>query len=212
MTGGCYGILLAGGRAQRMGGGDKALRRIGGVPILERVIAAMAPQCAGLLISANGDPARFESYGLPVVADDVAGFKGPLAGILAGLDWIAAHSLETTVAVSAPTDTPFLPFDLVRRLEAARDEAGAAIACARSGGATHPVIALWPVSIRPDLRHALVDEDERKVDRFIQRYGSVYADWKAQPFDPFFNVNSPTDLAAAQAIAARQGEAIVIDE
>ena len=208
----CFAILLAGGRARRMGGGDKSLRRIGGASILERVIGAMAPQCAGLILNANGDPERLAAYGFPVVADDVPGFKGPLAGILAGLDWIASHRPQMNLAVSAPTDTPFLPSDLVARLSAARSGDNADIACARSGGMAHPVIAIWPVGIRARLRHALVEEDLRKVDRFIQGHRLAYADWDAQPFDPFFNVNSPADLAAAEAIAALRGEAIVIDK
>lgn len=202
MTEGCYGILLAGGRALRMGGGDKALRRVGGATILARVIAAMAPQCAGLVLSANGDPARLATYKLPVVADDVAGSKGPLAGILAGLDWVAANRPDVAFAISAPTDTPFLPSDLAERLAAARLQQGADIACARSASGAHPVIALWPVAIRAELRHALVDEDLRKVGLFAQRHRLAFADWTAAPFDPFFNANEPSDLAAAEAIAA----------
>ncbi len=118
MTAPCFGILLAGGRASRMGGGDKGLRRIGGATILARVIATMAHQCAGLVLNANGDPARFAAYGLPVIADSLAGFQGPLAGVLAGLDWVAANRPDLAFAVSAPTDTPFLPSDLVARLQA----------------------------------------------------------------------------------------------
>jgi molybdopterin-guanine dinucleotide biosynthesis protein A len=199
-----FGVLLAGGRAQRMGGGDKALRAVGGASILERVIAVMRPQCAGLVLNAHGDPARFAAFGLPVVADDVSGFKGPLAGILAGLDWVAAHHPNVALAISAPTDTPFLPLDLVARLDAARAEHAADIACASSGGGTHPVIALWPVGIRHDLRHALVEEDTRKIDRFTQRYRLAYADWPVEPFDPFFNANEPDDLNVAETIAGKQ--------
>jgi molybdopterin-guanine dinucleotide biosynthesis protein A len=202
MTESCFGILLAGGRAQRMGGGDKSLRPIGGASILERVISVMAPQCSGLVLNANGDPARLATFRLAVVADDLPGFKGPLAGILAGLDWIAAQRPDVAFAVSAPTDTPFLPYDLVARLKAARSEEKADIACASSGGGTHPVIALWPVAVRTDLRYALVEEDLRKIDRFTQRYKIAYADWPVLPFDPFFNANEPADLAAAEAIVA----------
>jgi|BarGraIncu00222A_1022003.scaffolds.fasta_scaffold61271_2 molybdopterin-guanine dinucleotide biosynthesis protein A len=201
MTGPCFGILLAGGRASRMGGGDKGLRRIGGATIFARVIATMAQQCAGLVLNANGDPARFATYGLPVIADSLAGFQGPLAGVLAGLDWVAANRPDLAFAVSAPTDTPFLPSDLVARLQAARFEKGADIACARSASEAHPVIALWPVAIRGALRHALVDEDLRKVGLFTQRYRLAYADWAAAPVDPFFNANEPADLAIAEAIA-----------
>jgi molybdopterin-guanine dinucleotide biosynthesis protein A len=194
----CFGVLLAGGRAQRMGGGDKALRTIGGASILARVIAVMRPQCAGLMLNANGDAARLNGFGLPVVADDVAGFKGPLAGILAGLDWIALHCPNVGFAISVPTDTPFLPVDLVARLE--EEKKNAEIVCASSGGVTHPVIALWPVGIRTDLRHALVDEDLRKIDRFTQRYRVATTDWPVEPYDPFFNANEPGDLAKAEAI------------
>jgi molybdopterin-guanine dinucleotide biosynthesis protein A len=201
MTAPCFGILLAGGRASRMGGGDKGLRRIGGATILARVIATMAQQCAGLVLNANGDPARFAAYGLPVIADSLAGFQGPLAGVLAGLDWVAANRPDLALAVSAPTDTPFLPSDLVARLQAARFEKGADIACARSASGAHPVIALWPVAIRGALRHALVDEDLRKVGLFTQRHRLAYADWAAAPVDPFFNANEPADLAIAEAIA-----------
>lgn len=196
-----FGVLLAGGRARRMGGGDKALRAVGGVSILERVIGVMRRQCAGLVLNANGDPARLAGFGLPIVADDAPDFKGPLAGILAGLDWVAAWRPNLAFAISAPTDTPFLPRDLVARLEAARIAQNADIACASSGGRTHPVIALWPVAIRQDLRHALVDEDLRKIGRFAERYRVAYADWPVEPFDPFFNANEPDDFTAAEAIA-----------
>ncbi len=198
----CIGVLLAGGLARRMGGGDKTLRTIGGTTILARVIGALEPQCVGLVLNANGDPARLAEFNLPVVADDLPGFKGPLAGVLAGLDWIAARRPEIAFAVSAPTDTPFLPGDLVARLQGARAENDAEIACASSGGGIHPVIALWPVGIRKALRHALVEEDLRKIDRFTARYRLAYADWPVEPFDPFFNANEPGDLAQAESIAA----------
>jgi molybdopterin-guanine dinucleotide biosynthesis protein A len=196
-----FGILLAGGLASRMGGGDKALRKVGGATILARVIEILRPQCAGLVLNANGDPARLAEFGLPIVADDIAGFKGPLAGILAGLDWVAANRPGVSLALSAPTDTPFLPLDLVARLDAAQREQGADIACASSGGATHPVVAIWPVGIRAELRRALVIEDERKIDRFTKRYSVAAADWPCEPFDPFFNANEPGDLRAAEAIS-----------
>ena len=202
----CFGVLLAGGLARRMGGGDKALRTIGGTTILERIIAVMGPQCAGLLLNANGDVARLAGFGLPVAADDVAGFKGPLAGILAGLDWIAVHHPGLDFAISIPTDTPFLPANLVARLEEEREKRHAEIVCACSGGVTHPVVALWPVGIRTDLRHALVDEDLRKIDGFIQRYRLATVDWPIEPYDPFFNANEPADLVRAQAILTQRAE------
>ncbi|GGG38548.1 molybdenum cofactor guanylyltransferase MobA [Chelatococcus composti] len=195
------GALLAGGLARRMGGGDKPLRLVGGRPILDHVVERMAPQCAGLVINANGDPARFASYGLPVVPDDVPGFAGPLAGVLAVLDHVARRrQAEWIVTVAA--DTPFLPPDLVARLHAAREEEGAMLACAASGGRTHPVIGLWPVSIREDLRRALVGEGERKIDRFTARFPLAVAEWPAEPFDVFFNANTPADIEVAESILA----------
>jgi molybdopterin-guanine dinucleotide biosynthesis protein A len=199
-----FGILLAGGLARRMGGGDKGLRRIGGRTILERVIETMRPQCAGLVLNANGDAGRLAAFGLPVVPDNVPGFAGPLAGVLAGLDWVAAHHPDIEFAVSVPTDTPFLPADLVSRLSNARaEEEGADLACAMSGGATHPVVALWPVEMRKDLRRALVEEEIRKVGYFLKSHRVAYADWSTVPLDPFFNANEPQDLEAAEAFLAR---------
>jgi molybdenum cofactor guanylyltransferase len=197
------GLVLAGGLARRMGGGDKARIRIGGTTILERVLERLAPQCGQIIINANGDPARFADTGLTVVADSVPGFAGPLAGILAGLDWAAAHLPRATWLVSVPGDCPFLPKDLVSRLHGARIAAGAALACARSGTQTHPVVGLWPVSLREDLRHALVDEDMRKIDLWTARHGIASADWPATPIDPFFNVNTKDDAAQAETLAAR---------
>ncbi|HEY4849092.1 MAG TPA: molybdenum cofactor guanylyltransferase MobA [Methylocella sp.] len=203
-TGTCVGILLAGGLGRRMGGGDKALRKAGGISLLAHVIAALRPQCAGLVLSANGDPARFAGFDVPVVADDVPGFMGPLAGILAGLDWIAAHCPDVPLAISVPADTPFLPGDLAACLMDARAKDNAVIACARSGGRTHPSVALWPVSIRNDLRHALVVKDMRKVEAFLQNYSRATVEWPIEPYDPFFNANDPSDLSAAEAILARR--------
>ncbi|MGH6869426.1 MAG: molybdenum cofactor guanylyltransferase MobA, partial [Methylocella sp.] len=191
-TGMCVGILLAGGLARRMGGGDKALRQLGGIPLLAHAIAALRPQCQGLVLSANGDPERFAGFDLPVVADDVPGFMGPLAGILAGLDWIAARRPDVPSAISVPADTPFLPGDLAARLMDARAKDNALIACARSGGRTHHAVAFWPVSIRCDLRHALVVEDMRKVEAFLQNYSRAIVEWPILPYDPFFNANDPS--------------------
>jgi len=192
------GVLLAGGLARRMGGGDKPLRTIAGRTILERVIERLAPQCDGLILNANGDPARFAFTGLPVVPDDVPGFAGPLAGILAALDWAAAHRPELEWVASAAADSPFLPHDFVSRLHVARAAAGVPLACAESGGQAHPVNALWPVALRADLRHALVVEDMRKIDRWTARHGIARADWPDRPVDPFFNANTPEDLDEAE--------------
>jgi molybdenum cofactor guanylyltransferase len=196
------GVLLAGGLARRMGGGDKPLRTIAGRTILERVVERLSPQCDGLIVNANGDPARFGDLGLPVVADDVAGFAGPLAGILAALDWTAAHRPDFQWVASAAADSPFLPRDLVARLHAARAEAGVPLACASSGGQAHPVNGLWSVALRADLRHALVALDIRKIDRWTARHGIAHAAWPSEPVDPFFNANTPEDLGEAERLLA----------
>src|SRR4029077_7342131 len=146
------GLILAGGLARRMGGGDKPRTSIGGATILARVLERMKPQCSRLILNANGDPARFSDTGLPVVADDVPDFAGPLAGVLAGLDWAAANAPGTEYVASVPGDCPFLPRDLVARRHRARADAGKPLACARSGEWRHPVVAIWPVALRVDLR------------------------------------------------------------
>jgi molybdopterin-guanine dinucleotide biosynthesis protein A len=196
------GVLLAGGLARRMGGGDKPLKTIAGRTILERAIERLAPQCDGLILNANGDPARFAHLGLTVVPDNVPGFAGPLAGILAALDWAAAHRPNLEWVASAAADSPFLPPDFVARLHAAREAAGVPLACAESSGQAHPVNALWPVSLRADLRHALVAEDMRKIDRWTARHGVAQASWPAEPIDPFFNANTPDDLEEANRMMA----------
>jgi molybdenum cofactor guanylyltransferase len=200
------GLVLAGGLARRMGGGDKARITIGGVTILQRVLACITRQCARLVINANGDPARFADTRLPVVADSVPDFAGPLAGILAGLDWAAAHAAECEWMASVPGDCPFLPPDLVARLHAARSAAATPLACARSGEWRHPVVGLWPVALREDLRRALVAEGLRKIEIWTARHGVAVADWAAAPVDPFFNVNTPEDVAQAQMLAAQYSQ------
>lgn len=202
---GIPGVLLAGGLARRMGGGDKPMRRIAGKTILERVIARLAPQCDGLILNANGDPARFASFGLPVIADQVADFPGPLAGVLAALDWMAAHRPGVKMVLSAAGDCPFLPRDLVARLEAARTAQHAELAVAASDGQTHPVIGLWSVRLRDELRHALVKEDIRKIDRWTARYPLATVTWPTSPVDPFFNANTVEDIAEADRLAALDG-------
>jgi molybdopterin-guanine dinucleotide biosynthesis protein A len=198
------GVVLAGGLARRMGGGDKARLRIGGRTIIERVLARLKPQCAALILNANGDPARFADTGLAVVPDSVPDFAGPLAGILAGLDWAAREAPDVADIVSVPGDCPFLPEDLVARLSAARTREAAPLACARSGEWRHPVVGLWPVALRGDLRQALVAEGMRKIEAWTARHGVAVADWPAVPVDPFFNINTPDDAAEAERIAARQ--------
>jgi molybdenum cofactor guanylyltransferase len=199
-----FGLVLAGGLARRMGGGDKALIRIGDDTILSRTLARLAPQVEGVVLNANGDPARFAPFGLPVVADSVPDFAGPLAGILAGLDWVAAHRPEIEWVVSVPGDCPFLPRDLVARLHAARAAENKPLACAHSGDWRHPVVALWQIALREDLRHAVAVENLRKIEVWTARYGVALADWPLDPVDPFFNVNTPEDVATATRLAAAE--------
>lgn len=196
------GLLLAGGQSRRMGGGDKALRQLGGQTLLERVVERLRPQVAALVLNANGDPERFAGFGLPVVADSVPDFAGPLAGVLAGLDWSAAHQPDCAFVASVATDAPFFPSDLVARLAAELTGSGADLACAASGGRAHPVFGLWPVRLREDLRHALVAEGVRKVDVWTGRYRLATVSFPTEPFDPFFNANRPEDLAAAAKLLA----------
>jgi molybdopterin-guanine dinucleotide biosynthesis protein A len=201
------GLVLAGGLARRMGGGDKIMLTIGGVKILDRVLERLRPQCSELLLNANGDPARFDETGLRVVPDSVPDFAGPLAGALAGLDWAAEHRPDIAYVVSVPGDCPFLPRNLVARLHAAREADGKPLACARSGTQSHPVVGLWPLALRDDLRRALTKEGLRKIDLWTERYGVALAIWPDIPIDPFFNVNTPQDAAAAEAIAAQHPQA-----
>ena len=200
------GAILAGGLARRMGGADKARIRIGGATILERVLARLRPQCARLVLNAN-DAGRFVDAGLLVVADSVPDFPGPLAGILAALDLAAAQTPEIAWLLSAPSDCPFLPRDLVARLHRARRDSGTMIACAASSGRRHPVIALWPVALRDDLRKVLAREGTRSVGEWSARYTLAVAEWQTVPVDPFFNVNTPDDVAEAARLAALHPEA-----
>jgi len=199
------GVILAGGLARRMGGGDKPMREIDGRPILDHVVERLAPQCGFLVLNVNGDPSRFAAFGLPVVADTVVGNPGPLAGVLAALDWVAQNRPGTHWVVSVAGDCPFLPHDLVSRLHEARLRENAELAVAASNGRTHPVIGLWKVGLRDDLRHALVDEDIRKIDRWTARYPLATVTWAAEPVDPFFNTNTVEDLSEAERLAKIAG-------
>jgi molybdopterin-guanine dinucleotide biosynthesis protein A len=202
---GVPGVVLAGGLGRRIGGGDKPLREIGSQTILARVLARLEPQCECLLLSANGDPLRFASFGLPVIADGVMQHPGPLAGILAGLDWAAAHRPDAQWILSAPGDCPFLPRDLVVRLRQAVSAQGAELAVAASQGRSHPVIGLWKIALRDALREALLVERLRKVQGWTARYRVATVAWPAEPVDPFFNVNTVEDLAEAERLAALEG-------
>jgi molybdopterin-guanine dinucleotide biosynthesis protein A len=198
-----YGLVLAGGLARRMGGGDKARITIGGVSILDRVLARLSGQCVDIIINANGDPERFADSGCVVVPDNVPDYPGPLAGILAGLDWLAAQDNGVEWLLSVPGDCPFLPDDLVERLHLARVKMGAGVplACARSGERRHPVVGLWPLALRRDLRKALTEEGLRKIEVWTGRHGVAVADWPTEPVDPFLNVNTPEDAERAERIA-----------
>lgn len=196
------GVLLAGGQSRRMGGGDKCLRSLGGRPILARIIERVRPQVRHLILNANGDPARFAGFGLAVTSDSVEGFPGPLAGILAGLDWAARYAPDCPYVVTVPTDAPFMPADLVERMLAELAREHAELACAASGGRSHPVVGLWPVALREDLRRAMVVEEIRKVDRWTARHRLVTVDFPTAPVDPFMNVNRPEDLAEAERLLA----------
>ena len=191
-------VILAGGLARRMGGGDKPLKTVGGRTILDRVIDCVRPQCAAMALNANGDPARFAPWSLPVVADSIEGFAGPLAGVLAGMDWAAQQAPDAEFVLSVAADCPFLPNDLVAKLESARQAGNADISVAQSGGQAHPVIALWRVALREELRRALVEENMRKIDRWTARYRMASAEWPAEPVDPFFNANTPEDVELAE--------------
>jgi len=199
------GVLLAGGLARRMGGGDKPLRLLAGRPLLDYVIERLRPQVAGLVLNANGDPARLAAYGLPVVADSIPDYAGPLAGILAGLDWAAENRPACPLIATVATDAPFLPRDLVERMAEALAANQADLACAASAGQTHPVIGLWPVRLREDLRRAVVDEGVRKVDVWTARYRLAVVPFSDQPVDPFFNANRPEDLDRAAALLTSTG-------
>lgn len=195
-------VLLAGGQARRMGGGDKCLLTLGGRTLLAHAIERIAPQVGQVILNANGDAARFGEFALPVVADTVAGNAGPLAGILTGMEWLRDNAPGTPWLLTAPTDAPFLPADLVERLLVAAKDTGAPVACASSNGRSHPPIAVWDVALAEDLRRAMTEEEMRKVDLWTAHHGVVEVEWSCDPFDPFFNINRPEDLAAAEAALA----------
>jgi molybdopterin-guanine dinucleotide biosynthesis protein A len=197
-AGDTVGLLLAGGLARRMGGGDKSLKPLAGRPLLAWVVERARPQVGALVLNANGDPGRFAGFGLPVAADSVPGFAGPLAGVLAGLEWALANAPDARWVASIATDTPFFPPDLVARLRDAAERENAEIACAASGGRTHPVFALWPVRLAGELRRALVDEGVRKIDAWTARHRVAEVPFPAEPLDPFFNLNTPEDVAEAE--------------
>lgn len=192
------GLVLAGGLARRMGGGAKALKHLAGRPLLAHVLARIAPQCRSIVLNANEDPESYEAFGYPVLPDVVAGFAGPLAGVLTGLEWLD-RSGEADWLLTVPTDAPFLPPDLVQRLHsAAGDDTETVVA--RSDGRTHPVVALWHRTLLQPLRVALTEQDIRKIDRFTAAHKTLHVDWSTTAGDPFVNINTPDELAAAEAV------------
>lgn len=191
-------IILAGGRSTRMGGGDKGLREVGGERLIDRVIARIAHQCGPIALNANGDPTRFADLSLPVLPDSLPDHPGPLAGVLAGMDWAASIGADAVVSVAA--DTPFFPRDLVERLQAAAGPSGLALAASPDETGKlwhHPTFGLWPVALRDDLREALKG-GLRKVVLWTDRHGAGTASFASSPFDPFFNINTPDDIAEAE--------------
>ena len=194
------GVLLAGGAARRMGGGDKCLRVLGGQTLLQRVRDRLRPQVRAVVLNANGDATRFADFDLPVAADVLPGQPGPLAGVLTGMAWAAKHAPDCRWVVTVPTDAPLLPGDLVVRLR--RAVADADLACAASGGRSHPVVGLWPVALRDTLRRAIEEEQIRKVDAWTARYRLGVAHFETVPVDPFFNMNRPEDLIEGERLLA----------
>jgi len=194
------GVLLAGGQSRRMGGGDKALSDLDGKPLMTHVVERAQSQVDTLILNANGDPDRFIEYSLPVVADTVSGFVGPLAGVLTGQEWARDNAPDAKWVVTMATDTPFFPRDLVQKLRDEIEKNGADMAMATSGGNRHPVFGMWPIALADDLRHALVEEGVRKVLHWTDRFNLVQVDFPDTPFDPFFNVNRPEDLQRANKI------------
>lgn len=201
------GVVLAGGLSRRMGGGDKGLLELAGKPMLRHVIDRLAPQVGTIVINANGDPARFAEFALPVVADTVAGFVGPLAGVLAGMRWSMAHAPEARWIVTAPGDAPLLPRDLVERLLEAVAQGEDVIALAQSGGELHPVIGLWPIALAVDLEEQL-RQGVRKVLHWTDRHGTVPVSFASTrlcglSIDPFFNANTPQELDELRAMLTK---------
>jgi molybdopterin-guanine dinucleotide biosynthesis protein A len=200
------GVVLAGGLSRRMGGGDKGLAALGTTTMMDEVLRRLAPQVASVVLNANGDPARFARFGLPVAADTVEGFVGPLAGVLAGMRWAQTNAPAATHVLSVSSDAPFLPAGLAQRLLDALSSGGGRIAMASSGGGLHPVIGLWPVALADDLEAAL-RAGVRKVLAWTDRHGTVTVEFPmlragTELVDPFFNANTPSELDEARRLLA----------
>ena len=198
------GVILAGGLSRRMGGGNKSLLVFEGLTLLEHVARRLAPQCESVIINANSALPRFKNMPFPVVPDSIAGSLGPLAGILTALEWTATHRPGIEWIASIPGDTPFIPLDLVPQLHEARHKAERPLACASSGSQVHFAAGLWPVSLRQDLRQALLEKGMRSVRDWAGLHGYAEAPWPVEPVDPFFNINTPDDWAEAKVLAQRR--------
>lgn len=200
-------MILAGGRGRRMGGPGKPFVRLAGRSLIDHVIARVAPQVSALAVNAADDAADLAGLGLPVVPDVTEGgriesFAGPLVGILSGLEWAAAQARDIGWMAVFPADTPFLPADFVARALAALEAGDAEVAVAESGGRVHPTVSLWPVAMRDRLRRLIVDDGVRRADRLLDAFRTVRIVYPAGPADPFVNVNTPEDLAAAERLLA----------
>jgi len=198
------GVLLAGGLARRMGGGDKCRQTLNGTSLLARSIERASPQVDCLILNANGKHERFNDVQLPLVPDSVDGFLGPLAGVLSAMEWAQQHQKDTQWLLSFATDTPFFPEDLGTRLLDAAQRENALIAVAKSDGWLQPVFALWHISLAAKLRDALVNEGVRKIDRWMEQHPMTSVDFTKTGQDLFFNINRPEDVLAAEEILNQQ--------
>ncbi len=206
MTEAVVGVLLAGGKSSRMGGGDKCLLPLAGIPMLAHVIARLRPQVSELILNANGDPSRFAVFGLPVVADRVSGYSGPLAGIHAGLEWMIANRPASRYLITAATDTPFFPADLVARFRAQLDDDDPKLLVASSEEGIHPIFGLWPVALAPAIEQSLAS-GMRKVQSWVREHQAEEIFFPSiesggRRIDPFFNLNRPEDFALADVLLA----------
>ena len=200
------GVLLAGGQARRMGGGEKYLLPLQGRPLLAHAIERARPQVTSLLLNAAGDPKRLSAFGLPVACDVVEGHAGPLAGILTGMEWALQNAPQCRWIATFAADTPFFPMDMVRHLWAAVEAEEADLARATSADQPQPVFGLWPVALAPDLRRALTEEGARKITAWTACYRTADVAFPAEPIDPFFNINQPQDLTRLEALLKKAGK------
>jgi molybdenum cofactor guanylyltransferase len=195
------GVILAGGQSRRFGGGDKFLKKLNGRLLIEHVVDRVRPQIDRLIINSNSDASSFENLGLPVVADSIQGYAGPLAGILTGMEWVQKNAIGCEWIVTFPSDAPFVPLDCVDKMQSCAEKDKVEIVCAASNGRTHPVCALWQVSLAGDLRKAMENEEMRKIDLWTARHLLSTVEFSSQPFDPFFNINRREDLERAEQIS-----------